>query len=213
MLVGDAPSACPQEDRMTDESLPLRLTRKLERSTALDKPVDALRPVVLAALRAQPRIAAVLHGRPIGHAAHPLTTDVPIGFWASSTVLDLVPAGGDSRRQASDLLLGLGILSAVPAAVTGLADWSVSDRRTLRVGSVHGMLNNVALGLYGTSWLLRRGGHRGLGVAVSLGAGGVLGVSAYLGGHMASRLGSPPTTASGPAEPEREGQAPGDVPV
>lgn len=198
---------------MTDESLPLRLTRKLERSTALDKPVDALRPVVLAALRAQPRIAAVLHGRPIGHAAHPLTTDVPIGFWASSTVLDLVPAGGDGRRQASDLLLGLGILSAVPAAVTGLADWSVSDRRTLRVGSVHGMLNNVALGLYGTSWLLRRGGHRGLGVAVSLGAGGVLGVSAYLGGHMASRLGSPPTTASGPAEPEREGQAPEDVPV
>lgn len=197
---------------MTDESLPLRLTRRLEQSTGLDVPVDALRPVVLAALHAQPKIAALLHGKPIGHAAHPLTTDLPIGFWASATVLDLTPAGGAGRRAAADLLLGLGILSAVPAAVTGLADWAVSDRRTLRVGTVHGMLNNVALGLYGTSWLLRRGGHRGLGVAVSLGAGGVLGASAYLGGHMASRLGSPPKSASGPAEPAgREGQAPADA--
>ena len=186
-----------------DEALPLRLTRRLERSTRLDAVVDRARPVVLSALRAQPRVAALLHGRPIGHAAHPLTTDLPIGFWASSTVLDLVP-GGDGRRRASDLLLGLGVLSAVPAVVTGLADWAVSDRRTLRVGTVHGALNDVALGLYGTSWLLRRGGHRGLGVAVSLGAGGVLGVSAYLGGHMASRLGSPPTTASGPGEPAPE---------
>lgn len=199
---------------MHDESLPLRLTRTLERSTALDTPVDRVRPVVLAALHAQPKVAALLHGKPIGHAAHPLTTDLPIGFWASATVLDLTPAGGDGRRSAADLLLGLGILSAVPAAVTGLADWAVSDRRTLRVGTVHGLLNNVALGLYGTSWLLRRAGRRGLGVAVSLGAGGVLGVSAYLGGHMASRLGSPPKTASGPAEPAgREGQAPAHLAV
>jgi uncharacterized membrane protein len=197
---------------MTDESLPLRLTRRLEQSTGLDTPVDKVRPVVLAALHAQPKIAALLHGKPIGHAAHPLTTDLPVGFWASATVLDLAPAGGDGRRRAADLLLGLGILSAVPAAVTGLADWAVSDRRTLRVGTVHAMANNVALGLYGASWLLRRGGHRGLGVAVSLGAGGVLGASAYLGGHMASRLGSPPTSASGPAEPAgREGQAPADA--
>jgi uncharacterized membrane protein len=187
-----------------DEALLLRLTRRLERSTRLDAAVDRARPAVLAALHAQPRVAALLHGRPIGHAAHPLTTDLPIGFWASSTVLDLLPGGGDGRRRASDLLLGLGVLSAVPAVVTGLADWAVSDRRTLRVGAVHGALNDVALGLYGTSWLLRRGGHRGLGVAVSLGAGGVLGVSAYLGGHMASRLGSPPTTASGPGEPAPE---------
>jgi uncharacterized membrane protein len=184
-----------------DESPALRATRRLEQADGLDGAVDAVRPAVLQALRRSPRLAGVLHGKPLGHAAHPIMTDLPIGFWLSSTVLDLVPAGGAGRRQAADLLLGLGIASAVPAAVTGMADWAVSDRRTLRVGAVHGMLNNVALGLYGTSWLLRRAGRRGLGVATALGAGGVLGVSGYLGGHMASRLSSPPKTASGPAEP------------
>jgi len=191
-----------------DESPLLTATRRLERATALDQAVDRVQPVVLRALRTSPRLASLLHGRPLGHAAHPLLTDAPIGFWVSATVLDLTPGGGDGRRKAADRLLGLGILSAVPAAVTGLADWAVSDRKTLRVGTVHGFLNNVALGLYGTSWLLRRRGRRGLGVAVALGAGGVLGASGYLGGHMASRLGSPPTSASGPAEPEgREGAA------
>ena len=72
------------------------------------------------------------------------------------------------------------------------------------------MLNNVALGLYGTSWLLRKSGRRRLGVAVALGAGGVLGVSGYLGGHMASRLSAPPKTASGPAEPPT-GDGPADL--
>ncbi|WP_282947808.1 DUF2231 domain-containing protein [Cellulomonas endometrii] len=184
-----------------DESAPLRATRRLEQATGLDPTIDRVRPVVLAALRARPGLAGLLHGKPLGHAAHPLMTDAPIGFWASATVLDLAAPGDRGKQRAADTLLGLGILSAVPTAITGVADWAVSDRRTQRVGSVHGVLNEVALGLYGASWLLRRGGHRGLGVAVALGAGAVLGVSGYLGGHMAIRLGSPPKTASGPAEP------------
>jgi hypothetical protein len=110
-----------------DESPALRATRRLERAAALDPVVDAVRPVVLAALRARPQVARVLHG-PLGHAAHPLMTDVPIGFWASSTVLDLT--GGPGAHRAADRLLGLGVLAALPAAVTGAADWAVSERRT-----------------------------------------------------------------------------------
>lgn len=203
MLDGDAPAAdLPGAAMSSDESPALRAVRRLERASGLDAVVDRVRPAVLSALRAAPGAARLLHGRPLGHAAHPIATDVPIGFWVSATVLDV--AGGEGSARAADRLLGLGILSAVPATVTGLADWAVSDRRTLRVGSVHAALNNVALGLYGASWLLRRRGHRGLGVAVALGAGGVLGASGYLGGHMASRLGAPPRTASGPAEPESD---------
>lgn len=183
----------------SDESPALRAVRRLEHATGLDAAVDRLQPAVRSALRSAPGVARLLHGRPLGHAAHPLLTDAPIGFWASSTVLDL--AGGSGSHRAADRLLGLGVLSAVPASVTGLADWAVSDRRTQRVGTVHAGLNTVALGLYATSWLLRRRGHRGLGVAVALGAGGVLGASGYLGGHMVSRLGAPPRSASGPAEP------------
>lgn len=186
-----------------DESPALRAVRHLERAAGLDAVVDRARPVVLAALRARPGLARVLHGAPLGHAAHPLLTDAPIGLWVSATVLDL--AGGEGARRAADRLLGLGVVAALPASVTGAADWAVSDRRTQRVGSVHALLNSVALGLYGTSWLLRRGGRRGPGIAVSLAAGGVLGVSGYLGGHMVSRLGAPPRTASGPAEPAPRG--------
>lgn len=186
-----------------DESPALRAVRRLERATVLDAVVDRAQPVVLSALRARPGVARLLHGRPLGHAAHPLLTDAPIGLWASATVLDL--AGGDGARRAADRLLGLGVLAALPASVTGAADWAVSDRRTQRVGSVHALLNYAALGLYGTSWLLRRAGRRGPGVAVSLAAGGVLGVSGYLGGHMVSRLGAPPRSASGPAEPAPRG--------
>lgn len=193
-----------------DESPALRATRRLEEATALDAVVDRLRPVVLSALHAQPKVAGLLHGKPLGHAAHPLLTDAPIGFWVSATVLDLSGDDAPGRQRAADRLLGLGILSALPATATGVADWAVSDRRTQRVGSVHAMLNNVALGLYGTSWLLRKSGRRRLGVAVALGAGGVLGVSGYLGGHMASRLSAPPKTASGPAEPPA-GDGPADL--
>ncbi|QZN85194.1 DUF2231 domain-containing protein [Cellulomonas sp. C5510] len=183
----------------SDESPALRAVRRLEQATGVDAAVDRLQPAVLSALRAAPGVARLLHGVPLGHAAHPLLTDLPIGFWVSSTVLDL--AGGRGLHRAADRLLGLGVLSAVPASVTGVADWAVSDRRAQRVGAAHAALNNVALGLYGASWLLRRRGRRGLGVAVALGAGGVLGASGYLGGHMVSRLGAPPRTASGPAEP------------
>src|SRR3954468_3862156 len=130
-----------------------------------------------------PGLVAVLRGAPLGHPAHPVLTDAPIGLWASATVLDLM--GPDAARAGADRLLGLGVVAAVPTAVTGLADWAASGARVQRVGIVHAGLNNVALMLYGTSWVLRRRGRRGPGVAVSLLAGGVVLASAYLGGHMA----------------------------
>lgn len=211
MLGGTAADPSPWGDPMpADESPALRAVRRLEQETGLDGVVDRAQPAVLSALRARPAVARLLHGRPLGHAAHPLLTDAPIGLWASATVLDL--AGGPGAHRAADRLLGLGVLAAVPASVTGAADWAVSDRRTQRVGAVHALLNYAALGLYGSSWLLRRGGHRGLGVAVSLVAGGVLGASGYLGGHMVSRLGAPPRSASGPAEPAPRGALAEDAP-
>ena len=130
-----------------------------------------------------PSLRALLRGAPIGHPAHPLLTDVPIGLWLSSTVLDLV--GGRPARPASDRLLGLGVLAAAPMALTGVADWAASGERVQRVGAAHALLNSVAVGLYATSWCLRRTGRRQLGTALSLAAGGVLGASGYLGGHMA----------------------------
>src|SRR4051794_36537703 len=130
--------------------LPRRLATDLETSLALDRPLGVLRAVAQPLDRV-PRLKALLRGAPLGHSAHPPMTDVPIGFWLSSTVLDLVAP--DSGRAASDRLLGLGVLTALPTAVTGLADWSASTERVQRVGAAHALLNNVALGLYATSWV------------------------------------------------------------
>ena len=113
----------------------------------------------------------------------------PIGLWLSSSALDL--AGPGSARTA-DRLLGLGILAAAPASPTGLADWQGAVQRTQRVGAVHAALNAAALVGYGTSWILRRREHRGLGVAASRAAATVLSASAYLGGHMTLVLDAPP---------------------
>lgn len=167
--------------------LPARLAQATEASPALDRVARVLTPVADNLVR-RPKLRSVLRGEPVGHAAHPTLTDLPIGLWVSSTVLDLV--GPDDGRSA-DRLLGLGVLAAVPTALTGLADWREGGDRVRPVGALHAVLNTGALALYTGSWLLRRRGRRATGVAASLAAGALVGVSGYLGGHMVLALGSP----------------------
>ncbi|TRW45946.1 DUF2231 domain-containing protein [Georgenia yuyongxinii] len=151
----------------------------MEQEEKIDKGVRAIEPLARAVV-AHPVVRDALQGRPLGHALHPVLTDLPIGAWASATVLDVV--GGLGARPAASKLLGVGILAAVP---TGLAEWAVTDRPSQRVGVAHATSNVVALSLYSTSWALRRRGRHGAGVAVGLAAGLVLAWSGYLGGHLA----------------------------
>src|SRR5436305_998869 len=60
-----------------------------------------------------------LAGTWLGHPLHPVLTDIPIGAWSSAFFLDYL--GGKKARSASDALIGIGILSAIPTAVSGLA--------------------------------------------------------------------------------------------
>ncbi|QCB92398.1 DUF2231 domain-containing protein [Cellulomonas shaoxiangyii] len=159
----------------------LQWAHGLEADARLDRPVAAAR-AAYAPLLSHDRIRGLLNGEPIGHALHPLMTDLPLGLWISATTLDLV--GGEDAEHAADRLLGLGVLAALPTALTGAADWFNGNRRVQRVGAVHAALNSVGLGMYAGAYLLRKKGRRGLGKAVVLAAGAVVGVSGYLGGHM-----------------------------
>ncbi|MGI8900731.1 MAG: DUF2231 domain-containing protein [Nocardioides sp.] len=162
----------------------VRWTQRLETSRALNGPVRRLEPLASALLRDDRRSDA-LHGMWLGHAIHPALSDVPIGAWTSATLLDLL--GGEQARPAAQRLVGLGILTAVPTAITGLAEWGTTE--TLgdrRVGAVHAMSNSLALWLYVASWLSRRQGRHGRGAALSLVAATATGVGAYLGGHLAN---------------------------
>ncbi|MFS0705700.1 DUF2231 domain-containing protein [Cellulomonas sp. 179-A 9B4 NHS] len=175
--------------RSTDtDNTALALTLALEEDARLD-PAVAAAHAWYAPLLSHDRLRGVLNGEPIGHALHPLMTDLPLGLWISATTLDLV--GGKDAERSADRLLGLGVLAAMPTALTGAADWFSGNKRVQRVGVVHAALNGVGLGMYATAYLLRRKDRRKLGKAVVLAAGAVVGVSGYLGGHMTIVQGYP----------------------
>ncbi len=161
--------------------LPVRTMLWLERERSLDRAVAALRPFAEAVAGDGTR-RRLLEGQPVGHALHPVLSDVPLGAWLSAAVLDLT--GGRQARPAATRLLGLGILTAVPTAVTGWVEWAGADEEQRRVGVVHAGSNNVALGLYTASWFARRRNRHGLGLALSFGAGGCAAAGGFLGSHM-----------------------------
>jgi nitrite reductase/ring-hydroxylating ferredoxin subunit/uncharacterized membrane protein len=124
----------------------------------------------------------LLSGTWLGHPLHPVLTDVVVGAWTSSFLLDLIP--GRRTRKASNRLVDVGILAAVPTALAGLSDWTDTWGRTRRVGLVHAGANVVALYLYVRSSLARKRGRRLRGWCLSTAGFGVVTASAYLGGHL-----------------------------
>lgn len=132
--------------------------------------------------RAEPSLVRLLQGSFLGRPLHPMLNDLPIGFWTSAWFLDLF--GGHRSREAADKLIGLGVVAAVPAAVTGLADRRKLDEDRQGLAALHLGANAAATSLYGLSWLLRRRGSRGIGVAVSH----VAALCATVGGDLGGRL-------------------------
>lgn len=156
--------------------------------TWLDKPASilhgALEPVLGA--KAVPAIKDALYGTWLGHPLHPVMTDLPIGFWTSSFVLDVL-----GKKKGADALLKLGTISALGAAASGFAQWHDLQEMEAprRLGVLHAMLNVAATVSYGASWALRNNGSRGAGVALSTAGIGLATASGMLGGDLAYRLG------------------------
>ncbi|WP_341974319.1 Rieske (2Fe-2S) protein [Microbacterium sp. LWO13-1.2] len=150
-----------------------------------DKRLDRVAATVSDAVGAVAKPSVVknaLSGSWLGHQLHPVLTDLPIGAWGAATVLDLT--AGEEGAKAARRLVGFGILSAVPTAMSGASDWADTVGRNKRVGLVHGLANAAGTGLQAASWFARRRGHRGVGVVLSLLALSTTLASAYLGGHL-----------------------------
>ncbi|MHB8324651.1 MAG: Rieske (2Fe-2S) protein [Candidatus Dormibacteria bacterium] len=148
------------------------------------------------------RAKDLLNGRWLGHPLHPLLTDVPIGAWTASTLLDL--AGGPAAlAPASDLLVGLGCASGALAALAGMADWHDSYGAERRLGLAHALLNSSALGLFGTALGMRLGGRRRAARPLAITGFLLAAAGAYLGGDLVFRLGTQVNRnawAEGPAD-------------
>jgi uncharacterized membrane protein len=168
---------------MSNTPAAVTLVERLESASALDPMVQRIRPLA-EALVANPTRSDALRGKWLGHALHPLMTDLPIGFWTSALVLDL--AGGTASRSAATRLVGLGVLTALPTAVTGWAEWATIQQREQRVGVVHASANVVALLLFTASWRARRRGSYQRGKSLGMVAASVLGFGGFLGGHLES---------------------------
>jgi len=162
----------------------VRFTEAIEGAGALDAVARTVRPLA-DALVADPTRRDALRGKWLGHALHPLMTDLPIGFWTSANVLDLV--GGPAARPAARKLTGLGVLTAVPTAITGWAEFAaLGTDRDRRTASAHAIGNAVAIWCYTGSWMARRRGNDRAGVALGLAGATVASVAGLLGGHLAA---------------------------
>ena len=150
----------------------------------LDEPAKVIGKSVRDVVPAGP-VKDALSGVWLGHALHPLLTDLPIGSYTSAVLLDWL--GGRDGEPAADRLIGLGILFTLPTAATGMTEWADSeagDPAVRRVGLIHAALNVGATLLFGASLASRRRGARGSGKLLALAGAGVLGASGHLGGHL-----------------------------
>jgi nitrite reductase/ring-hydroxylating ferredoxin subunit/uncharacterized membrane protein len=161
----------------------------------VDRISDSLQNIVKVAIgsnRKPPRLfRSLLNGTFLGHPLHPAITDVPIGAWLLAVVFDIVwlvsPSANAWAARGAEALVLIGILAAVGAAITGLADWSDTYGAERTVGLYHAGLNTLALVLYVVSFVLRLGLANGESVfAAVIGFVGIISVliAAYLGGDM-----------------------------
>jgi nitrite reductase/ring-hydroxylating ferredoxin subunit/uncharacterized membrane protein len=166
------------------------IARVVESQTWLDKLGDPLQNWLLQ-LYGKPgqpnrRIKDILNGTWLGHALHPALTDIPLGAWSCTMLLDLVSnnAGSDGIALGADVTLALGIVGATAAAVTGVTDWSDLYGTDRRVGLMHGLLNSGILLTNIGSLVLRLTGRRRTGITLSTVGYLASLLSAYLGGEL-----------------------------
>jgi nitrite reductase/ring-hydroxylating ferredoxin subunit len=176
-------SATPRRRRLQQNRV-LWLLDRLERMPQADPVIDRLQ----AGVRSLPLgpVRDVLHGRWLGHPAHPLMVQVPIGSWLSAAVLDTRPG----RSREAGLLVGVGLAAAAPSALAGAVDWAELHREQARVGLVHAAANWAAVGLYATSLACRLKGRTAAGRVYGFLGLTAVGLGGMLGGHLAYRQAS-----------------------
>jgi nitrite reductase/ring-hydroxylating ferredoxin subunit/uncharacterized membrane protein len=169
----DTPAPSPLTDRISD---------------ALQNGIKA----VIGSNRKPPRLfRTLLNGTFLGHPLHPAITDVPIGAWLIAVIFDIVwlvsPSANAWAARGAEVAVLIGILAAIGAAVTGMADWSDTYGAERTVGLYHAGLNTLALVLYIISFALRLAVPTGeSALAAICGFLGIIAVlvAAYLGGDM-----------------------------
>ena len=135
---------------------------------------------------------------PYGHPFHPILVTIPIGTWVASFVFDIIALAAEDPTPyvvASNVLILIGLIGAVLAAIMGLLDLSLLARGTpaRRTALTHMTLNLAVVALFLVSLLVRWGQGDDdisvIGFILSIVALALLGVSGWLGGKLAYHYG------------------------
>lgn len=135
------------------------------------------------------------NGTWLQHPLHPLLTDVPVGAWTLAIVLDLIALIFQVQNLglASAIAIGLGVLAALAAIVTGFSDWMDVDPPEKALGIVHATFNIISTILFAVAFFMLWGGGWVITVAnfiVALIAYLVITLGAFIGGDLVFRMGT-----------------------
>jgi uncharacterized membrane protein len=141
-------------------------------------------------------VKQTIQGKGLAHPIHPALVHLPIGFWFASLIFDVLskaqdnPVSGNLWVNAAWYLILFGVIAAVPAAISGLAEFVdlPQSTRVQRIALTHMILNVLIIVGYIVHLFIRDTSA----VAVSnatlffnIGLIGLLSYSGYLGGKLA----------------------------
>lgn len=156
------------------------------------RPVEHALDETAQALPAKAR--SILGGDWLGHPLHPMLTDLPIGFWTSSFLLDFA---GRRGARTSTVMTGLGVATAVPTIAAGVTEFAKLPEEKKHTAAVHTVCNVIATVLYTLSFVARIKKMRVRGVLFGMLGATVASAGGYLGGKIAYE-GDPASTPATP---------------
>lgn len=173
-----------------------RISARLIKSNLIQKISVSLDKFLQLCFRAPAmrRLKIFLNGTWAGHPLHPMLTDIPIGAWTLTIILDLIGLlfGFPELGLASGITAGIGVAGALAAAAAGLADWMDVDPPEKAIGAFHATVNVSATILFLISFLVRWGHKWQLEwETFALAAAGyvLVTIGGYLGGIMVFHMG------------------------
>lgn len=135
----------------------------------------------------------LLNGTWLGHSLHAVLVDVVVGATTSALLLDLLRLvfGVDGLSIATTWVLGLAVLSALGAILSGLTDYKDTPPSSAErdVAGFHGLINIVATILFAVSLVQRLGNAHDAAFWTLLIGYLVVSVGAYIGGHVVFKYG------------------------
>lgn len=135
---------------------------------------------------------------PYGHPFHPVLVTIPIGTWIASVVFDIIGffvADPTPYELGAQVLIAIGVIGALAAAVFGFLDYSVIAAGTVakKTATMHMSLNLALVVLFVINFFIRAASDHSqvsiVGFVLSLIGVAVVSVSGGLGGKLAYRFG------------------------